>query len=72
MLALLFFALALPAVLAGFILGAALGYRRGRRDGRRALLGLLRRMVEDAEYAAEVARYGRAVLAERAEGQAAD
>lgn len=47
MLALLFFALALPAVLLAFLFGAGLGYRRGKRNARRELLRLLRRMVED-------------------------
>ena len=54
MLALLFFALALPAVLLAFLFGAGLGYRRGKRNARRELLRLLRRMVEDDDFAAEV------------------
>jgi membrane protein DedA with SNARE-associated domain len=65
MLALLFFALALPAVLVAFILGAALAYRRGKRAGRTALLNVMRRMAEDEKYAAEALAAARTVLAER-------
>ena len=62
MLALLFVTLALPAVLLAFILG----YRRGARNGRRKLMELMRRMIEDDDFAAEVTAAGRVVLAGRA------
>lgn len=67
MLALLFFALVLPLALfvfcAGLALGARRGYARGQRDGRRKLFNVLRRMVEDDEYNAQVVAAGRTVMA---------
>lgn len=58
--------LATLIVVAALVLGATLGHRigyvKGSRDGRRKLMGLMRRMLEDEEYADSVLAAGRTVL----------